>query len=222
MRQPAAAGENCCAARTPQTLSRAVPSEQTRSLDRKREAALPSSSEEERPCQRKSSERSHGPVDARVRRRARAAPQREGVFPSRSPPPHWKPRQEEVDLKKDYAFKRAQREGGVFDPVEVTGAPEKEPALTRDLNPFTETGAALRRARLRKKWAQIEEIRRDEPVIYGPVAGQQNPVLAIKAADDADDAPPEPEETTGGPSTILERRLHYERCGRVTGGRLVL
>ena len=43
-------------------------------------------------------------------------------------------------------------------------------------------------------WAQIEEIRRDEPVIYGPVAGQQNPVLAIKAADD--DAPPEPEETT--------------------------
>ena len=79
--------------------------------------------------------------------------------------------------------------------VEVTGAPEKEPALTRDLNPFTETGAALRRARLRKKWAQIEEIRRDEPVIYGPVAGQQNPVLAIKAADD--DAPPEePEETT--------------------------
>ena len=42
--------------------------------------------------------------------------QREGVF---VPPPHWKPRQEEVDLKKDYAFKRAQREGGVFDPVEV-------------------------------------------------------------------------------------------------------
>ena len=41
---------------------------------------------------------------------------REGVF---VPPPHWKPRQEEVDLKKDYAFKRAQREGGVFDPVEV-------------------------------------------------------------------------------------------------------
>ena len=118
---------------------------------------------------------------------------REGVF---TPPPHWKPRREEVDLKKDYAFKRAQREGGVFDPVEVTGAPEKEPALTRDLNPFTETGAALRRARLRRKWAQIEEIRRDEPVIYGPVAGQQNPVLAIKAADDADDAPPEPEETT--------------------------
>ena len=35
---------------------------------------------------------------------------REGVF---TPPPHWKPRQEEVDLKKDYAFKRAQREGGV-------------------------------------------------------------------------------------------------------------
>ena len=34
--------------------------------------------------------------------------QREGVF---VPPPHWKPRQEEVDLKKDYAFKRAQREG---------------------------------------------------------------------------------------------------------------
>jgi hypothetical protein len=100
--------------------------------------------------------------------------QREGVF---TPPPHWKPRQ-------------------VFDPVEVTGAQEQEPALTRDLNPFTETGAALRRARLRKKWAQIEEIRRDEPVIYGPVAGQQNPVLAIKAADEADDAPPEPEETT--------------------------
>ena len=119
--------------------------------------------------------------------------QREGVF---TPPPHWKPRQEEVDLGKDYALKRAQREGGVFDPVEVTGSPEKGPALTRDLNPFTETGAALRRARLRKKWAQIEEIRRDEPVIYGPVAGQQNPVLAIKAADDADDAPPEPEETT--------------------------
>ena len=116
---------------------------------------------------------------------------REGVF---TPPPHWKPRQEEVDLKKDYAFKRAQREGGVFDPVEVTGAPEKEPALTRDLNPFTETGAALRRARLRKKWAQIEEIRRDEPVIYGPVAGQQNPVLAIKAEEEA--APEEPEETT--------------------------
>ena len=132
--------------------------------------------------------------------------QREGVF---VPPPHWKPRQEEVDLKKDYAFKRAQREGGVFDPVEVTGSPEKEAALTRDLNPFTETGAALRRARLRKKWAQIEEIRRDEPVIYGPVAGQQNPVLAIKAADDADDAPPEPEETTewsvddGGASSPL-------------------
>ena len=126
--------------------------------------------------------------------------QREGVF---TPPPHWKPRQEEVDLKKDYAFKRAQREGGVFDPVEVTGAQEQEPALTRDLNPFTETGAALRRARLRKKWAQIEEIRRDEPVIYGPVAGQQNPVLAIK------DAPPEPEETTewsvddGGASSPL-------------------
>ena len=116
--------------------------------------------------------------------------QREGVF---TPPPHWKPRQEEVDLKKDYAFKRAQREGGVFDPVEVTGAPEREPALTRDLNPFTETGAALRRARLRKKWAQIEEIRRDEPVIYGPVAGQQNPVLAIKAEEEA---APEPEETT--------------------------
>ena len=117
--------------------------------------------------------------------------QREGVF---VPPPHWKPRQEEVDLKKDYAFKRAQREGGVFDPVEVTSSPEKEAALTRDLNPFTETGAALRRARLRKKWAQIEEIRRDEPVIYGPVAGQQNPVLAIKAEEEA--APEEPEETT--------------------------
>ena len=42
--------------------------------------------------------------------------QREGVF---TPPPHWKPRQEEVDLGKEYAFKRAQREGGVFDPVEV-------------------------------------------------------------------------------------------------------
>ena len=130
--------------------------------------------------------------------------QREGVF---TPPPHWKPRQEEVDLGKDYAFKRAEREGGVFDPVEVTGAPEKEPVLTRDLNPFTETGAALRRARLRKKWAQIEEIRRDEPVIYGPVAGQQNPVLAIKAEEEA--APEEPEETTewsvddGGASSPL-------------------
>ena len=78
--------------------------------------------------------------------------------------------------------------------VEVMGSPEKEPALTRDMNPFTETGAALRRARLRKKWAQIEEIRRDEPVIYGPVAGQQNPVLAIKAEEEA--APEEPEETT--------------------------
>ena len=130
--------------------------------------------------------------------------QREGVF---TPPPHWKPRQEEIDLGKDYALKRAQREGGVFDPVEVTGSPEKGPALTRDLNPFTETGAALRRARLRKKWAQIEEIRRDEPVIYGPVAGQQNPVLAIKAEEEA--APEEPEETTewsvddGGASSPL-------------------
>ena len=127
--------------------------------------------------------------------------QREGVF---TPPPHWKPRREDVDLGKDYALKRAQREGGVFDPVEVTGSPEKGPALTRDLNPFTETGAALRRARLRKKWAQIEDIRRDEPVIYGPVAGQQNPVLAIKAA-----PPEEPEETTewsvddGGASSPL-------------------
>ena len=107
----------------------------------------------------------------------------------------------------DVELARRQREGGVFDPVEVTGAAEKEPALTRDLNPFTETGAALRRARLRKKWAQIEEIRRDEPVIYGPVAGQQNPVLAIKAVDDA--PPEEPEETTewsvddGGASSPL-------------------
>ena len=76
--------------------------------------------------------------------------QREGVF---VPPPHWKPRQEEVDLKKDYAFKRAQREGGVFDPVEVTnllraGAARGTGVSRRsrgDLNPFTETGAALRR-----------------------------------------------------------------------------
>ena len=69
-------------------------------------------------CQRANMAPSTPESDVELARR-----QREGVF---TPPPHWKPRQEEVDLKKDYAFKRAQREGGVFDPVEVTGAPEKE------------------------------------------------------------------------------------------------
>ena len=109
--------------------------------------------------------------------------QREGVF---TPPPNWKPKNEEVDLKKDYAFKRAQREGGVFDGGAAN--PEKDAAMARDLNSFTQTAAELRRARLRRKWARIEGIRRDEPVIYGEFAGQQNPVLAITNAAPAEEA----------------------------------
>ena len=82
------------AARVPRPLQ-VLCSEQT---DRKREAALPSSSEEERPCQRENRRAnrvmalSTPESDVELARR-----RREGVF---TPPPHWKPRQEEVDLKK--------------------------------------------------------------------------------------------------------------------------
>ena len=99
----------------------------------------------------------------------------------------------------------------------MTGSPEKEAALTRDLNPFTETGAALRRARLRKKWAQIEEIRRDEPVIYGPGRGPAEPGAGHQGCGRSGDRRSRRRRQVVRRRS-WRRRRHYERCP-VGGGR---
>ena len=93
VRRPAAAGENCALPGFPRLLWQAlVPVEQTRSPPVVERRRAPDRANQGMALSTPES-------DVELARR-----QREGVF---VPPPHWKPRQEEVDLKKDYAFARS-------------------------------------------------------------------------------------------------------------------
>ena len=86
------------------------------------------------------------------------------------------------DKAVDRAVERG-REGAWRPPARARGTHDGKLGL--ELHPFM-TPHQLRRARLQKKWQQIDGIRKSTPVLYGKFAGRPNPLLMIKGDKDAE------------------------------------
>ena len=133
---------------------------------------------------------------------------------SSAPPPHWKPRQEDVDLGKDYALKRARSARAASStPVEVTGSPGRSGNLSSGPEPLHGDG----RGAAARAPAQVGADRGHSPRRARDLRARRGPAERRRDWPSRQwVAPPEPEETTewsvddGGASSPL-RAVREER-----------